>query len=269
MQNDIYAELVRMSAAGEDAVLCTVIVASGSTPRDEGSKMLVRADGSILGTIGGGAVEKAVINEALEVLRHGRAKKMEYKLSAAGDLGMVCGGDTEVFIEPVFAAPMLYIFGAGHIALPLSRMAAMTGFKITVIDERAEFANNERFPDTCVMPVEIHDAYCQITVGKSDYIVIITHGHNGDEVALEGALRTTAKYIGMIGSKSKNKSVFERLLVKNFTMDDLSRVHAPIGLSINAQTPEEIAVAILAEMISVKRGGGNYSSASCCGDIKT
>ncbi|MCL2281651.1 MAG: XdhC/CoxI family protein [Dehalococcoidia bacterium] len=254
MQNDIYAELGRMNAAGEDVVLCTVIVASGSTPRGEGAKMLVKVDGSIIGTIGGGAVEKAAIQEALEVLRRGHAKKMEYKLNTSGDLGMLCGGDTEVFIEPVFAMPNLFIFGAGHIALPLSRMAAMTGFKVTVIDERAEFACAERFPDACVMPLEIPCAYGQINARQGDYIVIITHGHKGDEVALEGALRTPAKYIGMIGSQSKNKAVFEHLLSKNFTVDDLSRVHAPIGLCIKAQTPEEIAVAILAEMISVRRG---------------
>jgi xanthine dehydrogenase accessory factor len=255
MQDNIYAELARMSAAGEDAALCTIIVAAGSTPRDEGSKMLVRADGSTMGTIGGGAVEKAATKEALEVLRRGRAKKMEYKLNTSGDLGMICGGDTEIFIEPVFATPNLFIFGAGHIAYPLSRMAAMTGYKVTVIDERVEYASSKRFPDARVMPLEIPDAYRQINVGKGDYIVIITHGHKGDEIALEEALRTPAKYIGMIGSQAKNKAVFDHLLDKHFTMDDLSRVHAPIGVRIKAQTPEEIAVAILAEMIGVKRGG--------------
>ena len=253
MQNNIYAELARISTAGEDVALCTVIAASGSTPRDEGAKMLVRTDGSIMGTIGGGAIEKAVIQEAMNVLRRGYAKKMEYKLNTSGELGMICGGDTEVFIEPVLAMSNLFIFGAGHIALPLSRMAAMVGFRITVIDERVEYASTERFPDVCVIPLEIPDAYQQINVGRNDYIVIITHGHNGDEVALEGALKTPAKYIGMIGSQSKNKTVFEHLLNKGFSADDLSRVHAPIGLHIKAQTPEEIAVSILAEMISIKR----------------
>jgi len=255
MENNIYVELARMSTAGEDAALCTVIVAAGSTPRDEGSKMLVRADGSIMGTIGGGAVEKTVIKEALEVLRRGRAKKIEYKLNASGELGMICGGDTEVFIEPVFATPNVFIFGAGHIALPLSHMAGMVGFKVTIIDERVEYASVERFPNAYVLPLEIIDAYQRVMVGRGDYIVIVTHGHKGDEVALEGALRTSAKYIGMIGSQSKNKAVFDHLLEKGFNVDELSRVHAPIGLRIKAQTPEEIAVSILAEMICVKRGG--------------
>jgi len=268
MQNDIYAELARLSATGEDVALCTVIAAVGSTPREEGSKMLVRANGAIIGTIGGGAVENAAIQEALEVLRRGRAKKMEYKLNTSGDLGMICGGDTEVFIEPIFAAPQLYLFGAGHIALPLSHMATMVGFKVTVIDERAEFASSERFPDANVMPLEIPEAYSQIRVGQGDYIVIVTHGHKGDEVALEGALKTPAKYIGMIGSQSKNKAVYEHLLEKNFTMEDLSRVYSPIGLRIKAQTPEEIAVSILAEMIGVKRGAEIHNPTACCDGIQ-
>ncbi|MCL2140876.1 MAG: XdhC/CoxI family protein [Dehalococcoidia bacterium] len=254
MQKDIYVELARMNAEGLDAALCTVISASGSTPREEGAKMIVRTDGSIMGTIGGGAIEKAAIKEALEVIRKGGAQKLEYKLNTNGELGMICGGDTEVFIEAVLATPNLYIFGAGHIALPLSQMAVMVGFKVTVIDERPEFANEERFSQANTMAIEIHEAYQRISIGKGDYIVIVTHGHKGDGVALEGALKTTAKYIGMIGSQSKNKAVYERLTNKGFTESDFSRVYAPIGVRIHAQTPEEIAVAILAEIISVRRG---------------
>jgi xanthine dehydrogenase accessory factor len=268
MQNDIYTELARLSTAGEEAALCTVISASGSTPREEGAKMLVRADGSIMGTIGGGAVEKAAIKEALDVMRKGRARKMEYKLNSSGDLGMICGGDTEVFIEPITAAPSLFVFGGGHIAVPLVKIAAIVGFKITIIDERPEFASASRFPDAGATIVsEIPSAYSRLAIDKGSYIVIITHGHKGDEAALEGALKTQAKYIGMIGSQSKNKAVFEHLLAKGFTRDDLSRAHAPIGLRIKAQTPEEIAVSILAEMIGVKRSADEaVSSAQGCDD---
>ncbi|RJO60493.1 MAG: xanthine dehydrogenase [Dehalococcoidia bacterium] len=254
MQNDIYAELVRLSAAGEEAALATVISASGSTPREEGAKMLVRANGSIMGTVGGGAVEKAVIKEALEVMRKGKAKKLEYRLNAGGELGMICGGDTEVFIEPITAAPSLFVFGGGHIAVPLVKMAAIAGFKITVIDERPDFASVERFPDAAgVLVLDIPSAYARLNVDKCSYIVIVTHGHKGDEAALEGALKTPARYIGMIGSKEKNKAVFSHLLARGFTQDNLTRAHAPIGIRIRAQTPEEIAVSILAEMIAVKR----------------
>ena len=268
MQNDIYAELARLSAAGEEAALCTVISASGSTPREEGAKMLVRADGSIMGTIGGGAVEKAAIKEALDVMRKGRAKKMEYKLNSSGELGMICGGDTEVFIEPITAAPSLFVFGGGHIAVPLVKIAAIVGFNITVIDERPEFASAIRFPDAAVtIASDIPSAYTRLHIDKGSYIVIITHGHKGDEVALEGALKTPAKYIGMIGSQSKNKAVFSHLLDKGFTQEDLSRAHAPIGMRIKAQTPEEIAVSILAEIIAVKRSSDEAPPARNCDDV--
>lgn len=254
MQNDIYAELARLNATGEEAALATVISAAGSTPREEGAKMLVRADGSIMGTVGGGAVEKAVIKEALEVIKRGRARKMEYRLKAGDELGMICGGDTEVFIEPILAIPSLFIFGGGHIAVPLAKMAAIVGFKITVIDERPEFCNPQRFPDAVnTLAVEMPEAYKSLEIDKGAYIVIITHGHKGDEVALEGALKTPARYIGMIGSRTKNKTVFTHLLSKGFTQADIDRTHSPIGLNIKAQTPEEIAVSILAEMIAAKR----------------
>jgi xanthine dehydrogenase accessory factor len=257
MKNDIYAEITRLSNAGEDAALCTVISAAGSTPREEGAKMLVRTDGSIMGTVGGGAVEKAVVNEALEVIRIGRAKKFEYCLKEGGELGMMCGGDTEVFIEPLLTVPSLFIFGGGHIAVPLVRMAAIVGFKITVIDERPEYADAARFPDAAeTLVLEIPDAYSRLKIGQNSYIVIITHGHKGDEAALEGALKTPARYIGMIGSRTKNAAVFGHLLSKGFTQEDISRTHAPIGVAIKAQTPEEIAVSILAEMIAVRRTSG-------------
>jgi xanthine dehydrogenase accessory factor len=256
MQNDIYAELMRLSAAGEQAALATIISAEGSTPREEGAKMLVRADGSIMGTVGGGAVEKAVIKESLEVIRRGRAKKLEYKLAAGGELGMICGGDTEVFIEPITAAPSLFVF-----AMPLVKMAAIVGFKITVIDERPDFASAERFPDAAkVLAEDIPLACGRLKIDKGSYIVIVTHGHKGDEMALEGALKTPARYIGMIGSKEKNKAVFAHLLAKGFTQEDLARVHAPIGIRIKAQTPEEIAVSILAEIIGVKHSADDMAS---------
>lgn len=270
MQNDIYAELARLSAAGEEAALATVISAAGSTPREEGAKMLVRADGSIMGTVGGGAIEKAVIKEALDVIRKGKAKKLEYRLSAGGELGMICGGDTEVFIEPITAAPALFVFGGGHIAVPLVKMAAIAGFKITVIDERPDFASAARFPDAAeVIVSEIPSAYARLNIDKGSYIVIVTHGHKGDEAALEGALKTSARYIGMIGSKEKNKAVFAHLLAKGFSQEDLARVHAPIGLHIKAQTPEEIAVSILAEIIGVKHSADDMASpAQGCHEAK-
>jgi xanthine dehydrogenase accessory factor len=254
MYYDIYREIIRLAEAGEDAAVATVIKVSGSTPREEGAKMLVYRDGRTLGTVGGGNIEKTVTGEALGVIKTGQPKKLEYKLTPQGELGMVCGGDTEVFIEPVTAAPRLFIFGAGHIGAPLSRMAAMTDFKVVVVDDRPEYATRERFPDAMEFVIaDFKSAFEKIKVSPGSFVVIVTHGHKGDETVLEGALRTPAKYIGMIGSRTKNQAVYGHLLAKGFTQAELDRVHAPIGLNIRAQTPEEIAVAILGEMIQVRR----------------
>ena len=251
---DIYEEIVRIRVEGEEAALVTVVSATGSTPREEGAKMLVRAGGSIMGTIGGGRIEDQAIKEALEVIRKSKPKRLSFSLKEGGELGMICGGDAEIFIEPILSAPTLYIFGGGHIALPLAKMGKLTGFKIAVIDDRAEFANPQRFPEAELTLAEDYaKAFQKLKIDKSNYIVIVTHGHKGDETALEGALATEAKYIGMIGSKTKNKAIFSHLLAKGIPQEQLDKVHAPIGLEIYAQTPEEIAVSILAEIIKVRR----------------
>jgi xanthine dehydrogenase accessory factor len=252
--HEIYQEIVRLSTEGKEAAVVTVIAASGSTPRGEGTKMLVRADGSIIGTIGGGSVEKQAIQDALAVIRSGKPKKLGYHLQVGEELGMICGGHIEVFVEPILVTPHLYIFGGGHIALPLVKMAHIVGFKVTVIDDRPEFANPSRFPEAeQTLVSDMTAAFERLTVDQSSYLVIITHGHQCDEAALAGALKTQARYIGMIGSKEKNRAVFSRLLSRGYEQEDLNRVHAPIGLRIMAQTPEEIAVSILAEMVQVRR----------------
>jgi len=254
--DDIYQEIVRVKAEGGEAALVTVVSASGSTPREEGAKMLVRPDGSIFGTIGGGSLEARVIKEAIEVIKRGKPKRHHFTLTAkgAGELGMICGGDTEVFIEPILTQPTLCIFGGGHIALALTKMGRLCGFKIAVIDDRPEFAQAERFPEAEVILAEdFTRAFSKLKIDKLSYIVIVTHGHRHDEVVLEWAVGTTAKYIGMIGSKTKNETIFNHLRARGISKEQLDRVHAPIGLEIGAQTPEEIAVSILAEVIKVRR----------------
>jgi xanthine dehydrogenase accessory factor len=146
---DIYQEIVKVKEEGKEAALVTIVSATGSTPREEGAKMLVRPDGSIAGTIGGGSLEAQVIEETINVIKMGKPKHLHMSLTAkeAGEAGMICGGDLEVFIEPIVTAPALFIFGGGHISLPLSQTAKTLGFKVTVIDDRAEFANAERFPE--------------------------------------------------------------------------------------------------------------------------
>jgi len=251
---DIYQEISRVRAEGEEAALVTVILASGSTPREEGAKMLVRADGSIMGTIGGGRIEATAIKEAVEVMKKGKPQRFYFSLKEGGELGMVCGGDVELFIEPVLSAPTLFIFGGGHIALTLSKAAKLVGFKIVVVDDRPEFASPQRFPEAELTLVEdFAQAFQKLRIDTLSYIVIITYGHKGDEVVLEGSLATGARYIGMIGSKTKVKTVLSHLLDKGISREQLDGVHTPIGLEIHAQTPEEIAISILAEIIKVRR----------------
>jgi len=254
MQGDIYQEVVKIRAEEKEAALVTIISASGSTPREEGAKMLVMPDGSIVDSIGGGSVELQVIKEAIEVIKRGKPIHLCYRLKEGEELGMLCGGDVEIFIEPVIPAPTMFIFGGGHITFALVKMAKLVGFKIVVIDNRPEYATPQRFPEAeQTLAIDYAQSFFKLKIGRTGYIVIVTHGHMGDEVVLEGALKTEAKYIGMIGSKTKNKAVYSHLLAKGITQEQLDRIYAPIGLSIYAQTPEEIAVSILAEIIQVKR----------------
>ena len=176
---------------------------------------------------------------------------------------MICGGDMELFVEPILQEPRLFIFGGGHIALALSKMARIAGFKIIVVDDRPEFASPERFPEAeRTIAADFLEAFSRLNVDSSSYIVIVTHAHAGDEVVLERALQTEARYVGMIGSRRKNSVVFENLRAKGVSQDSIDRVHAPIGVPIHAWTSEEIAVSILAEIIKVRRAPDERASAS-------
>lgn len=253
---DIYQEIVRIKSEGEEAALVTIVTTTGSTPREEGAKMLVKADGNILGTIGGGSLEAQVIEEAIKVIGQGKPKRIHISLTAkeVEEEGMLCGGELEVFIEPILTPPTLYIFGGGHISLPLAKMGKLLGFKIAVIDDRAEFANPDRFPEAeIILADHFTKSFPKLKIDKSSYIVIVTRNHQYDDIVLEWAVGTQAKYIGMIGSKTKNKAIFSHLLAKGISRELLDKVHAPIGLEIHAQTPEEIAVSILAEIVTVRR----------------
>ncbi|MFC2068556.1 XdhC family protein [Chloroflexota bacterium] len=254
MEHEIYQELAKLQTENEDVALVTVISASGSTPREEGVKMLVRANGSILGSIGGGRVEEVAIKEAITAMRTGKTKRSSYQLKEGETTGMVCGGYMELFIEPVLSSPTLFIFGGGHITLAMTKMYKPDDFKIVVIDDRPEFATPQRFPEAeQTIIVDYARAFTQLTVRKSDYIVIITNAHKGDEAVLEEALKTEAKYIGMLSSKSGSDVVFSHLKAKGVPQEILDKVHTPIGLKIRAQTPAEIAISILAEVIKVRR----------------
>jgi xanthine dehydrogenase accessory factor len=254
---EIYQELANIAAKGERAVLATVISSRGSVPREAGTKMIIKGDGSLVGSIGGGNVEQAVQEKALEVMKSGEPQTVHFDLTGSGEEAwMICGGKLDVFLEPILPAETLYLFGAGHLSQSTAAMARMLGFRVVVIDPRPEYNNNGRFPGADSLVVEEYEnSFSKLNVDENTYIVIYTPGHVSDEKCLQFAIGTAAKYVGMIGSKKKVKEIKERLRKKGVSQQQLDGVHAPIGLEINAQTPEEIAVSILAEITKVRRSG--------------
>jgi xanthine dehydrogenase accessory factor len=253
--NDIYEEIALLRRRGESGVLATVVNSTGSTPRKSGAKMLVRANGQIAGTVGGGALEYKVCQEARKMMETDESQLMHFELTNedASKEGMLCGGITDVFLEPLRPLPALLIFGGGHISFFLARLGKMLDFHVVIIDDRPEFANKERFPDADETIAEkMSSATTRLNVNGSSYIVIVTRGHQGDTEVLEWAVKMPAAYIGMIGSKSKVHAAYAFLKDKGITQVQLDRVHSPIGLSIGAETPEEISISIMAEIIQVR-----------------
>lgn len=251
----IYQELVNITSRGEQAVLAIVVSSRGSAPRKAGAKMLVMRDGTFIGTVGGGGVEQQVKEKAIEVLKSREPQIAHFDLSGRGEeAAMICGGEMDVFLEPLLPSETLYLFGAGHIAQSTAVMGKMLGFQVVVVDPRPEYNNIERFPDADSLIVEEYDnAFPKLDVDENSCIVIYTTGHVFDERCLHFAAGTRAKYIGMIGSKKKVKEVKARLLQKGVPKQQLDRVYAPIGIEIGAETPQEIAISVLAEIVKVKR----------------
>ncbi len=259
---DIYEEIVRIRHSGGTGALATIISRKGAAPRKDTAKMLVREDGTTVGSIGGGCVDGEVWQEAMNAIKEGTPRIANFKLTEKemAESGLICGGVLDVFIEPIKALPAVYIFGAGHIAQPLSRMAGIAGFKVTVVDDRPTFANRERFPEADAIYGESFDeAFSQLEAGDNSYIVIVTRGHLHDQHVLKWALGTDARYIGMIGSKRKINTIYKSLKEEGVPEGEFKRVHAPIGLDIGAETPEEIAVSILAEIVQIYKGTAKES----------
>lgn len=236
--------------------MATIVNVRGSIPSFETAKMLIRDDGSISGTIGGGCVEAEVWQAAREVMESEKPRTLTFNLNQNPkyDTGLVCGGTLDIFIEPVLPPALLYIFGAGHVALSLYRTAKQTGFDVVVVDDRASYANRDRFPEAKdVIAEDFDQVMARITPNETSYLVIVTRGHRDDMRVLRWAVRTQARYIGMIGSKRKTITIFRELVKEGIPEQLFERVHAPVGLDIGAITPEEIAVAITAELIAVRR----------------
>ncbi len=253
---DIYEEVVKLRRDGRRGALATIVNVRGSIPSFETAKMLVRDDGSISGTIGGGCVEAEVWQAAREVMESEKPRTLSFNLNnnPKYDTGLVCGGTLEVFIEPVLPVSQLYLFGAGHVALNVYKVARVAGFEVSVVDDRESYANRDRFPEACeIHAEEFEKAMAALAPGESSFIVIVTRGHRDDMRVLRWAVGTSARFIGMIGSKRKVISIYKELEKEGIAREQLERVHAPVGLEIGAVTPEEIAVSIVAEMIAVRR----------------
>ena len=254
---EILKEAIKRVDKGEIIALVTVIEAKGSTPRETGAKVLVNSNGLVSGTIGGGALENKVIEEAKKAIKDKKGCTLSYHLSkeeASLDEWAICGGDIKVFIDVLQPKEELLIFGAGHIALCVSKLAKTVGFKVTVIDDRQEFANKERFPEADEIMIDLlENVFEKIKILPFSYIVIVTRGHLQDQKVLSHTIKSNAAYIGMIGSRKKNETVFQHLKEQGIAVQEFKKVHAPIGIDIGAQTPEEIAISIIAEIIKVKR----------------
>ena len=253
---DIFAEISRLRREGRKAALATIIQVQGSIPSYESSKILVRDDGSIFGTVGGGCVEAEVWSVAQEVMREEKPRRLHFNLNANPeyDNGLICGGSLDIFVEPILATPTVYLFGGGHVSLYVAKVASVAGFDVVVSDDREAFAGKDRFPDA----IETHagpweEIFPKIRVNDYSYLVIVTRGHKGDLDCLRWAVQTPARYIGMIGSKRKFIEITKVLEGEGVPAEKLERVHSPVGLAIGALTPEEIAVSIVAEMIAVRR----------------
>ncbi len=253
----IYQALADLEKKNGAGALCLIIRSQGSTPRHTSSKMLVYPDGHILGSIGGGELESRVINEAKQAILDGRPRLLSYQMAdpARGDPG-VCGGQVEIFIDPIQPKPVIIVVGGGHVGRAVAHLAHWLGFYVIVNDDRPEFCTPEAVPDADeYYPIPLSELPKNLHITHWTYIVLTTRGAHVDIQGLPALLETPAAYIGVIGSKRRWATTRQQLLQNGVPEELLARVRSPIGLELNAETPEEIAVSILAEIIMLRRGG--------------
>ncbi|MGD9667104.1 MAG: XdhC family protein [Synergistaceae bacterium] len=255
MNRELLALINSEVEAGDYGVLCTVTEESGSTPRSKGASMWVHKDGSISGTVGGGLLEFETIKKARELLASGDTVLVWKKELTEKD-GMLCGGSATIYMEVIGREDELVILGAGHVGKAVAEVGAFAGLRVTVWDEREEYANSENIPCARTVVCPIEDIFNKgITLHERSYVVIVTRGHALDAEAVAITDKKPGAYYGMIGSRSKIAAVRKMLVARGVSQEHLDRIHQPIGLPIKAETPEEIAVSILAEIIAVRRGG--------------
>ncbi len=329
---EVYQAIEEYLSRGKGGALATIVRKMGAAPREEGAKMFIGDDGSFFGTIGGGCVEAEVWQAAKAVAKTGKVRLLSYRMDGrvVEDEGMICGGNVDIFLEPVFerykdlyskaralekggkdafiitrysddsfqkslvlhdgsvigdaldddererfrsvsgdrrlvmqdgtlvepivSSSLLYLFGAGHISQYVAQIASMVDFNVIVVDDREDFANRERFPEAQEVIVEdFHNVFERINFHGNEYVAILTRGHKHDADVLEEVMKRPTRYVGMIGSRRKTKLVMDHLKRRGIDHDALKSVHAPIGIDIKSETPQEIAVSIVAELIEVKR----------------
>jgi len=255
--NTILQALAEVEKNNESAALCTVVKSIGSTPRHVGSKMLVYPDKKFIGTVGGGDLEHRVLEEAWISMNDGESRLLSYTMAdpSRGDPG-VCGGTVEVFVEPILPPAMIVVIGAGHVGKAVVHLAKWLGFRVAVSDDRAEFCNPEAAPGAdAYYPVPMGELSEHLKINKRTFVVITSRGSNVDAQGLPGLLEADAAYIGVIGSKRRWLTTVKALKAKGVSEEKIARVHSPMGLELNAETPEEIAVSIMAEILMLKDKG--------------
>lgn len=257
MTQSVYEAIAELEKNNESAALCTVVKSEGSTPRHVGSKMLVYPDGRFIGTVGGGDMEHRVLDEAQLAIGDAQPRTLSYNMidPARGDPG-VCGGTVEVFVDPILPPATIAVIGAGHVGKAVVHLAKWLGFRVAVSDDRAEFCNPESTPGGDeYYPVEMGKLAEQLKINKRTYIVITSRGSGVDVAGLPTLLESDAAYIGVIGSKRRWLTTAKALKEKGVAEELISKVHSPMGLELNAETPEEIAVSIMAEILMIKDQG--------------
>jgi xanthine dehydrogenase accessory factor len=248
----LWATLARWRAERRRFALLTVVESRGSVPRKPGAHLLLSVEGGSVGTLGGGAIEHEALEQARGVLAKGGTAL--FRRDLAQDLGMCCGGEMSIFIEAVEPKPRLFVFGAGYIGKPLVAMATACGFEVTVVDGRSEWTEPGRFPGATVRAQDPEDAARALDLAPGDYACVVTHDHALDQRLVQLLIRRPLRFLGMIGSRTKQRKFVQRLRGHGFGDEEIARLHTPLGLAIGATTPEEVAVSVLAQLIAVRRG---------------
>jgi xanthine dehydrogenase accessory factor len=266
----IYPAISQIERDGASAALCTVVKSEGSTPRHVGSKMLVYPDGRFVGSVGGGDLEHRVLDEAWMSIEEGKPRLLHYNMAdpARGDPG-VCGGQVEVFVEPILPAPTVVIIGGGHVGKAVAHLAKWLDFRVAVSDDRPEFCTKEAIPDGDVFHVcPMAELPARLKIGPRSYLILTTRGSSVDVDGLPALMKAEPAYIGVIGSRRRWAITVKDLEARGISRSQIETVHSPIGLELQAETPQEIAVSIMAEILMLRdRGSGRSMRAGAAGNV--